>query len=147
MALCEENKPCRVHAYLVQKFLEGSEVPREHANEIVKVISARSTFFNRNLSAPEVKAIVKDVTSINISSTQISQYLGPERALYLLRVTPHLTTDITEKILEFDGVINVQETFGNFDIVVEANIEDDVQQRIMESFGQDIFEIQPLIIG
>jgi hypothetical protein len=62
-------------------------------------------------------------------------------------VTPNITTDITERILEFEGVINVLETFGTFDIFVEAKLEDDVQRRIEESFGQDILEIQPLIIG
>ena len=133
--------------HLVQRLLEGLEVPREHADEIVKVISARSTVYNRKLNSPELKAIVRDVAGIDVSTTQISQYIGPDRAFYLLRVTPHLTTDITEKIMEFEGVINVLETFGTFDIFVEANLEADVQRRIEESFGQDILEIQPLIIG
>jgi len=133
--------------HLVQRLLEGLEVPREHADEIVKVISARSTVYNRKLNSPELKAIVKDVAGIDVSTTQISQYIGPDRAFYLLRVTPHLTTDITERIMEFEGVINVLETFGTFDIFVEANLEAEVQRRIEESFGQDILEIQPLIIG
>lgn len=132
---------------LVSKLLEGFDVDENTVREIATVIGRRSALFNRKLYSREIKNIIKGVTNIDVSSTRISQYIGPEKAFYLLRVRPQVTTEITEKIEELDGVERALEIFGIYDIIVEAYADDDVRRKIEKLLGSDITEISPLIVG
>ena len=79
--------------------------------------------------------------------TSIYKYIHPEKAFYLLRVKPQITTEITVKLESLEGVQRVLETFGLYDVLVEANLYEDLQRKIEELLGTDIIEIYPLIVG
>lgn len=133
--------------HLVNKFLEDYKVDEETARQIADVIGSRSTLINRKLFSGEIKNIIKEVAGVNIPIIKISQYIGPDKVFYLLKVRPQVTTEITEKIEQLEGVERVLETYGIYDIIVETNIDREIRKRIEKMLDNDLIEISPLIIG
>jgi isopropylmalate/homocitrate/citramalate synthase len=132
---------------LIFQLLEDFDLDKKTADEIAKVIGRRSSLLNRKLSAREIKNIVGEVANYNIPISKVSQYISPEKAFYLLKVTPMVTTEITEKIENLKGVDRVLEAFGSYDIIIESYAHGDMQRKIGELLGSDIIEICPLIVG
>jgi isopropylmalate/homocitrate/citramalate synthase len=132
---------------LVRSMLEGFDIEENKINEIVTLISRRSSLYNRKLYNKEIKVLIKEVADISLPTALISQYVGSEKAFFLLRVTPQSTSEITEKIEELEGVDRVLETYGSYDIVVEASTENDMQRLIERAVGEGLMEISPLIVG
>ena len=64
-----------------------------------------------------------------------------------MKVRPQVTTQIADAISEYRGVIDVQEAFGIYDIIVEAFMENDIQKRIQEEFQGQVLDLCPLFIG
>ena len=96
----------------------------------MKLISRRSALFSRKLYNIEIKNLIKDISNINLPTALISQYIGPEKAFYLLKVRPQNTTEITEKLEKMKGAIRVLETYGNYDIVIESYNDKNMQKLI-----------------
>jgi hypothetical protein len=65
----------------------------------------------------------------------------------LLRVTPQATSEITEKLEKTEGAIRVLETYGSYDIIVEAYTENNMKKIIENTVGIDMIEISPLVVG
>jgi 2-isopropylmalate synthase len=133
--------------HLIKKMLEGYDVDDQTILDIMKLISRRSTLFNRKLYNIEIKNLIKDITNINLPTALISQYIGPEKAFYLLKVRPQNTTEITEKLEKMKGSIRVLETYGNYDIVIESYNDKNMQKVIENIVGKNMIEISPLIVG
>ena len=133
--------------HLIKKMLEGYDLDDQTILDIITLISRRSTLFNRKLYNIEIKNLVKDISNINLPTALISQYIGPEKAFYLLKVKPQNTSEITEKLEKINGAIRVLETYGNFDIIIEAYNDKNTQKAIENIVGENIVEISPLIVG
>jgi isopropylmalate/homocitrate/citramalate synthase len=132
---------------LMKKLLQEYHVNDNSITDIINLISKRSVLLNRKLYNVEIKNIIKDITNINLPTALISQYVGPEKAFYLLRVTPQTTSEITEELEKIKGVIRVLETYGSYDIVVEAYTNSDMKKIIENTVGINGIEISPLIVG
>lgn len=133
--------------HLVSKLLEGYDLGEDAAREVTTVMAKRSALLHRKLSYKEIQSIVKGITGLELPHTKISQYINPQKAFYLLKVTPRVTTEITEKIEALSGVERALETFGVYDIIVEANANDDIRRRLEKLLGPDMIAISPLIVG
>lgn len=133
--------------HLVDRLLEGHDVDDAKVREIASLIGRRATLLNRKLYSREIKNVIKEVANIDVPSTRISQYIGPEKAFYLIKVRPQVTTEINEKIERLEGVERALEIFGIYDIIVEARADEDLQRKIEKLFGPHITEISPLIVG
>jgi 2-isopropylmalate synthase len=134
-------------SHLVERFLEGHTMSKEEVVKIATLLGRRSTLYNRKLNTREIKAIIRDVSGVEVSLAKISQYISPDKVIYLLRVRPQVTSEIAEAVGEYPGVINVQESFGIYDIIVEAYLDKDIANIIQEEFKESILELAPLIIG
>jgi hypothetical protein len=115
--------------------------------KIVTLISSRSLLYKRKLYNEEIRNIIQEVSGINLPTSLIYQYTGPEKAFFLLKVRPHLTSRITEKIESLEGVERVLETFGIYDIIVETYTYKHMQKAIESVLQKDLIEIFPLIVG
>ena len=133
--------------HLIAKFLEDVDASQEQVSELTTLLGRRSTLYNRKLNSREIKSIIKEYAGLNISTAKISQYIGSDKAIYLLKVRPQVTTQIADAISEYSGVIDVQEAFGIYDIIVEALLDNDIQKRIMEEFQNQVLDLCPLFIG
>jgi len=133
--------------HLVAKFLEGSDASQEQVTELTTLLGRRSTLYNRKLNSREIKSIIREYAGLEVSTAKISQYIGSDKAVYLLKVRPQVTTQIADAISEYAGIIDVQETFGIYDIIVEAFMENDLQKRIHDEFEGQVLDLCPLFIG
>jgi isopropylmalate/homocitrate/citramalate synthase len=132
---------------LIKKLLQEYKVNDDTTTNIINLISRKSALLNRKLYNVEIKNLIRDITNINLPTASISQYIGPEKAFYLLRVTPQATSEITEKLEKTEGAIRVLETYGSYDIIVEAYTENNMKKIIENTVGIDMIEISPLVVG
>ena len=132
---------------LIKQLLKTYEVNDSNVKKIINLIVRRSALLNRKLYNREIRNLIYDVINVKISTALISQYVGPEEGFYLLKVKPQSTSDITEKIENIKGVEKVLETYGIYDIIIEAYTDNNMQKVIEGLVGKDMIEISPLIVG
>ncbi len=129
---------------LIQRVVKseiGEEELKKLSSEIAKLAETRG----RDLSSREIAEALRS-HGYEVDEIALNKLMKPQKAYILLNLDPRFP--VREKIAEILGwseVDQVDEVYGDADLVIVARLEDDVVERVKKAFGEAILRIRTLI--
>ena len=138
-------------SYLSKKLIKrilSEDIEEEVLEEVSARLAREAELRGRSLSMRELSESLKSM-GFKVDEKALSSLLKPERAYILLNLDPNYPVDeMISEILEWDEVEQVDEVYGDVDLVVMARIEPvepNIVERIRKSFAQAIERMRVLI--
>jgi len=129
---------------LVEKILR-TRVSQDELRDISAELARLAERKGRDLSPREICEVLR-ARGYEVDEGALSRLLKPQRAYILLNLDPRFP--VREKIREILGwseVDQVDEVYGDADLVIVARLEDDVVERVKRAFGASILRLRTLI--
>ncbi|MEM1710840.1 MAG: hypothetical protein QXU12_00320 [Nitrososphaerota archaeon] len=129
---------------LIQRVLKN-EVDDEVLQEVSSALARLAEQRGRELGPREIAEALKSM-GLEIDELALQKLLRPQKAYILLNLDPRFP--IREKIpeiLSWSEVDQVDEVYGDADLIIAARLEDDVIDRVKRLFGDAILRIRTLI--
>ena len=129
---------------LIQRVLK-TEVDEAELQRISSEIARLAEQRGRDLSPREVAEALRSM-GFEVDEHALNRILRPQKAYILLNLDPRLP--IRKKIrevLSWSEVDQVDEVYGDADLIVVARLEDDVLEKVKKLFGPAILRLRTLI--
>ncbi|HDD40224.1 MAG TPA: hypothetical protein ENG21_03145 [Nitrososphaeria archaeon] len=98
-----------------------------------------------NLSSREIAEHLRSM-GFDVDEKALNTLLKPQRAYILLNLDPRYPVrEMLREILEWEEVEQVDEVYGDADLIVVASIEGDVVERLRKRFGKAIVRMRTLL--
>ena len=99
----------------------------------------------RDLSSREVAEALK-ARGYEVDEAALNRLLKPQRAYIVLNLDPRFPVrEKVREVLEWDEVDQVDEVYGDADLIIVARLEDDVVDKVKKLFGKSILRMRTLI--
>jgi isopropylmalate/homocitrate/citramalate synthase len=129
---------------LIQKALK-SDVDDEVLQEVSSMIAKLAEQKGGELRPREVTEALRSM-NLEVDELALQKLLKPQKAYILLNLDPRFPVrEKIPEILSWSEVDQVDEVYGDADLIIAAKLEDDVIERIKKLFGDAILRIRTLI--
>ncbi|MDW8021749.1 MAG: hypothetical protein RMI78_03860 [Nitrososphaerota archaeon] len=129
---------------LVEKIICG-EVGEEKLQAISAELGRLACQRGGTLSSREIVEYLQSM-GLEVDRKALNKLLRPQKAYILLNLDPQYPVkDMVRVILEWDEVEQVDEVYGDADLVVVARIEREVVKRLRKRFGKAIVRMRTLL--
>ena len=129
---------------LVERILK-SKVSQEELQEISAELARMAEQKGRDLSSREVAEALK-ARGYEVDEAALNRLLKPQRAYIVLNLDPRFPVrEKVREVLEWDEVDQVDEVYGDADLIIVARLEDDVVDKVKKLFGKSILRMRTLI--
>jgi len=129
---------------LIGRVLKG-EVTEERLREISTELARLAEKRGRDLNPREIAEAIRS-KGLEVDEQALARLLKPQKAYILLNLDPRYP--IREKLremLSWDEVEEVDEVYGDADLIIAAWLEDDVVERVKKLLGRAILRVRTLI--
>ncbi len=129
---------------LIQRILKtkiGEEELQKVSSEIARLAEQRG----RDLSPREITEALISM-GLEVDEHALNMLLKPQKSYILLNLDPRFPVrEKVREILSWSEVDQVDEVYGDADLVIVARLEDDVIERVKKLFGDAIIKLRTLI--
>jgi len=136
--------------YMSRKLIQtiiGEEISREEAERIAENLAREAVRKRGRLTARRVKEILEKM-GYGVREERLNSIFGYERAYILLNLDPRYPVqEILERFTEWEDVEQVDEVYGDADLVITAKIKpgESVVERLKREFGEALEKVRILI--
>ena len=118
---------------------------QEELQEISAELARMAEQKGRDLSSREVAEALK-ARGYEVDEAALNRLLKPQRAYIVLNLDPRFPVrEKVREVLEWDEVDQVDEVYGDADLIIVARLEDDVVDKVKKLFGKSILRMRTLI--
>ena len=129
---------------LIQRILR-TEVDKEQLQKLSSEIARLAEEQGKDLSPRKIAEVLK-AKGFEVDENALARLLKPQKAYILLNLDPRYPIrDKLKEILDWDEVDQVDEIYGDADLIIVARLEDDVVDRVKKLLGKAIIRMRTLI--
>ncbi len=129
---------------LIQRILR-TEVDKEQLQKLSSEIARLAEEQGKDLSPRKIAEILK-AKGFEVDENALARLLKPQKAYILLNLDPRYPIrGKLREILDWDEVDQVDEVYGDADLIIVARLEDDVVDRVKKLLGKAIIRMRTLI--
>jgi len=134
--------------YLSKKLVEkiiGGKIGEDELQRVSAELGRLAYQRGGNLSSREIAEHLRSM-GFDVDEKALNTLLKPQRAYILLNLDPRYPVrEMLREILEWEEVEQVDEVYGDADLIVVASIEGDVVERLRKRFGKAIVRMRTLL--
>lgn len=124
-----------------------AEIDSERSRKVAEALARKSS--GGSPTVQEVQEVILHETGVDVPEQELRRYFAAEKLYILLKLSPKFPAQtILEEISEFDSVDNVDEVYGDADMVVRARAapgKNNIVNVIKQRYAEAILEMRVLV--